>query len=69
MESPTAILKVLAEGSIYLIALILTIYGVILGYHWLNYGASRKTAITALTVFVCGSVVLLLGMIISYSYM
>ncbi len=65
MESP---LGEMTGLLLYFMALTLLVYAMILGYHWLTYGADRKSAFLALTVYGVGAGVLLLGMIIAYNF-
>lgn len=67
MEEPT-LFKTVAEGLIYLTTLILTIYSVILGYHWFTYGASRKKTMTALIVFVSGCAAIIVGLVVTFQF-
>ena len=64
---PTSLLQTLGLLIIYLVILFSTIQGVILGYHWFSYGSSKKTSMTAITTYVGGVILLVLGLIISYT--
>ena len=73
MESPLpevikseSLVSVLAEGAIYLTLFIFTVYVIIYGYHWFQYGSSQKTSSVALTIYILGGVLLFTGLIISY---
>ena len=57
-----ATLTTIFEILILLLVIILTLYGVVLGYHWYSYGGNNGTATTMLIVYGVGSVLLLLGM-------
>ena len=42
-----------------------TLYAVIFGYHWFQYGSSRRTSLSAIIIFVSGAALLLFGMLLS----
>ena len=67
MESQN-VLYIFAEGIIYLTMLGLAIYTLVLGYHWFSYGASRKTSMSAFVIFIAGSALLVLGLVMSYNF-
>ena len=58
---------VLAQLAIYVVLLIGTVYSVVIGYHYFQYGSSKKTSTTALVVFLIGAGLLLIGLMVSYS--
>lgn len=59
----------IAELFIYISLLIFTIYSVILGYHWFNYGTSRSTSITAMIIFLTGAAGLFLTLVGAYQFL
>lgn len=59
---------VFAQGAIYLSLLLLTIYTLVLAYHWFSYGSSKKTSTTAMTIFLIGSVILFASLLSTYSF-
>jgi TRAP-type C4-dicarboxylate transport system permease small subunit len=66
--APSPLIATLAEGVVYLALLTFTIYVVVYGYHWFQYGSSRRQSLTALTLFIVGGVVLLIGLVVSLQY-
>lgn len=58
----------LSEIIILFVVLVLTLYGVALGYHWYSYGASKQAAFKAVTIYTIGSIVLILGLVISATF-
>jgi hypothetical protein len=67
MMSETILL--LAKLLIYISLLTFTIYTVIFGYHWFNFGTNRATSITAMVVFLSGAVALFLTLITAYQFL
>ena len=63
---PSGLTDVLMQGLIYLALIALTIYGLILGYHWYSYGTSKRASTIALLVFVGGGLFFVGTMFISY---
>ncbi len=59
----------IAKLLIYLSLLIFTIYTVVFGYHWFNYGTSRTTSLTAMIIFLTGAVGLFLTLIGAYQFL
>lgn len=49
----------LEELTIYIAILLMTLYGLVLGYHWFRFGSSKKMSTTAMMIYVGGSVVLI----------
>lgn len=66
MEGPVALF---AELMIYLIILFLTLYGVALGYHWYSYGDSKATSTTTMTIYVAGSIALVLALVTAFNFL
>ncbi len=53
-----------AEGIFYLFLLIFTIHIVFLGYHWFNFGTSKRISTIALAAYLCGGAVIFLTLAI-----
>ncbi len=45
--------------------IILTLYGVVLGYHWYSYGEKKSSATTLMIIYISGSVLCIAGMALS----
>lgn len=58
-----------AQLFIYISLLVFTIYTVILGYHWFSYGASRKTSMSAMIVFLVGAAGLFITLVMAYQFL
>ena len=58
-----------AELIIYFVILCLTLYGLALGYHWFSYGASRKTSMTAVIIYISGCIALIIGLVAAYNFL
>lgn len=62
---PSNLLPLSAEFLFYLITLIFTLYSLAIAYHWFSYGTEKKTASTALSVYLMVSASLFLFLIYS----
>jgi len=45
--------------------IVLTLYGVVLGFHWYSYGEKTGSATTLMIIYVTGSVLCIIGMALS----
>jgi len=53
----------------YVVALIFTIYSVILAYHWFTYGTSKKLSTLSLSVYLMVSAALFIALSISLNFL
>lgn len=53
----------------YVVALIFTLYSVILAYHWYFYGTSKKISTLSLSIYLLGSAALFIAMSISLNFL
>lgn len=54
--------NLLMRGTFFFLLFACLIYTLLLAYHWLTYGASHKTTVTALIIYLSGVAVCFLTM-------
>lgn len=57
--------RLILQGLFFVLLLIFTLYGVVVGYHWFRFGASKHTSMIALAVYLVGGAVLFLTLGVS----
>ncbi len=65
MELP---INELALIAIYLIIILLTGYGVALGYHLLTFGESKTKAMSVIITYTAGSALLVIALFTTYNF-
>ncbi|NCN52389.1 hypothetical protein GW943_01105 [Candidatus Parcubacteria bacterium] len=65
--SLTTLIQLGAQGIFYILLLIFAIHLLILSYHWFTYGTSRASGLTALFIYLGGSVLCFSIMLVSLS--
>jgi hypothetical protein len=63
--NPIYLLSTFMEGGFYVLLFIFTLHAVFLGYHWFTFGASKRTSMIALSIYLSGGAVLLITLALS----
>ncbi|MBX9906946.1 hypothetical protein K2X96_03545 [Patescibacteria group bacterium] len=60
---PEILFALMLKGTFFFLLFLSTVYGVILGYHWFSYSATRSVAVATMTSYIILATLCLLLMV------